>query len=145
METTDRTPENTNDHKPELICENLAARTRGNALTPIGRVPDENLSSIFFLLSNEPNPRTKEGARWDWLELTKVCRQWRDAALNCSILWVNIRKFSCIDRIQAFIERSKNADINVDLALKAVGTSGIGVLQDEDLSIINTHKKRQAY
>lgn len=102
-----------------LKRESSVYKVQRNSLLPVSRIPEEVLIRIFRSISNEEKPFKRTEIWWDWLVLTKVCKRWRDAALRCSVLWAELRNFSKIDKIRAFLERSGQADLLIDLpALK---------------------------
>ncbi|KZV62600.1 hypothetical protein PENSPDRAFT_692374 [Peniophora sp. CONT] len=78
-----------------------AARARLNALQPVSRLPAEVLSLIPLTCALETRPTwfTRRHAQRTvfrkpgsgWLDVTQVCRAWRDAALGYPGLW------SCAD------------------------------------------------
>ncbi|KIJ20956.1 hypothetical protein PAXINDRAFT_165772 [Paxillus involutus ATCC 200175] len=81
-----------------LIDDDIAAlhlsicslRTRRNALSPISRLPPEILSTIFTHYARGYYEDTLSRAGWAvplWVNVSYICRHWRDVALNCPSLW----------------------------------------------------------
>ncbi|KAF8449023.1 hypothetical protein L210DRAFT_3523733 [Boletus edulis BED1] len=67
-----------------LVLCNL--RTQRNTHSPITRLPPEILASIFIHCASHSRQINRLGVP-DWVNVSYVCRQWRDVALNCSALW----------------------------------------------------------
>lgn len=63
-------------------------RTQRNTFSPIARLPPEILASIFIhcAQSYKKNRHTGSGVP-DWVNVSYVCRHWRDVALDCPTLW----------------------------------------------------------
>lgn len=90
---------------------------QGNLTTPIAKLPVEIMARIFYLLARPTakGRRDLEEENWDWLELTRVCRSWRDVALGCSTLWSKIRPSFSKKRVEVFLERSGQAALDIEL------------------------------
>jgi hypothetical protein len=66
---------------------------RTNPLSPVFRLPAEILANIFIHnardsymeIYGDPNSTTPS-----WVNVSYVCRHWRDIALNCHTLWTFI-------------------------------------------------------
>lgn len=69
-----------------LVLSNL--RTQRNTFSLISRLPPEILASIFTHCARIHQQNRYPGYRVpDWVNVSHVCRHWRDVALNCSTLW----------------------------------------------------------
>ncbi|TFY68941.1 hypothetical protein EVG20_g3355 [Dentipellis fragilis] len=106
----------------ELVMSSL--RTRCNALVPVNRLPSEVLVHVFYLLRRIYVPlkkRDPEVAKLSvpsqiigWVQVTHVCRQWRNVALENPTLWSDI-PFILGDRwTTEFFARSQAAPIVID-------------------------------
>ena len=62
-------------------------KSRRNALALISRLPPETLATIFSFLLAEWN---KEVRYLEWIQVTHVCRRWREAALGYPRFWSHI-------------------------------------------------------
>jgi hypothetical protein len=108
------------------------------------RLPPELLAAIFVHLSKQklPLPGCKDSyfVR-DLVSVTHVCRFWRQAAINAPELWTEITIRNA-EAIKAFLERSGELPLNVDLRLG----SGDAVETDHDILdalVPHTHRFRQ--
>ena len=85
----------------EIIARYLpvcALRTKRNALSPISRLPDELLATIFIF--NARQHVISEWAKVDtfrtppqvplWVRVSYVCCRWRMVALGCPTLWTYV-------------------------------------------------------
>ncbi|KAF8437278.1 hypothetical protein L210DRAFT_3547373 [Boletus edulis BED1] len=65
-------------------------QTQRNSFLPISRLPTETLAAIFIISARDyHNTRNGYPTRTvpDWVNVSYVCRHWRDVALNCATLW----------------------------------------------------------
>ncbi|KAF8552418.1 hypothetical protein OG21DRAFT_128585 [Imleria badia] len=109
MTTTD-TQEHLDDEIAALTLMLCNLRTQRNALSPISRLPLEILASIFIHYARSCQ-KTQRGIP-DWVNVARVCRHWRDVALNCSTLWsfLFVSSKHCTDELLA---RSKRVPLKV--------------------------------
>ncbi|KAF8437306.1 hypothetical protein L210DRAFT_2365089 [Boletus edulis BED1] len=68
-----------------LLCD---LQTQRNSFLPISRLPIETLAAIFIYSARDYHhsghpTRTAP----DWVNVSYVCRHWRNVALNCATLW----------------------------------------------------------
>ncbi|GJE96967.1 hypothetical protein PsYK624_131770 [Phanerochaete sordida] len=100
-----------------LSQEIIGLQTRRNALSPlISRLPTEILAKIFFLLmleSSDEQERAGGLSSPGWLVVTRICAHWRTLALGTPHLWSYIRCFPDINLVEAFIERSRSAPLDI--------------------------------
>ena len=69
-----------------MVLSNL--RTQRNTFSSISRLPPEILASIFIQCARSHQHNRCPGYYIpDWVNVSYVCRHWRDVALNCSTLW----------------------------------------------------------
>ncbi|KAH9956811.1 hypothetical protein BC827DRAFT_1270731 [Russula dissimulans] len=66
-------------------------RQRKNERAPISRLPVEILVQIFsYYSASDRHPHVRFRTPPTWLAVTHVCQRWRDAALSCPFLWVDM-------------------------------------------------------
>lgn len=110
----------------------LDLRSRINASSPLDRLPPEILLHIFEHLAccsyyDDVTPldywdRLKTPVRTRQLfVITHVCRRWREVSLNVAGLWKRANDFKP-DRIDTFLERSRDAAISLHLQVERIGT-----------------------
>ena len=88
--------------------------TRRNALMPISRLPPEILARVFHLLVLE-DPHFSGERKLDWIEVTHVCRHWRQVALDNSSLWARIPDiWKHTEWISEMLARAKNAPLDIE-------------------------------
>ncbi|KAJ7224316.1 hypothetical protein GGX14DRAFT_351079 [Mycena pura] len=79
-------------------------RSRRNALSPVGRLPPEILSRVFFFCSDDS---------LSWIkEVSHISRHWRTVALGCPQLW-SFPVFSQPKWADEMLKRSKSASLTV--------------------------------
>lgn len=89
--------------------------TRRNNLSPMSRLPAELLSKIFDFLVLDASVHyfAKNCVKsFDWIQVTHVCRHWRQVALNHTSFWGNII-CTIPSWTPEFIARSKQAPIRI--------------------------------
>ena len=81
-------------------------RSIKNTFTPINRIPPEVLSLI-------PDHCKTDG---DLIELTHVCRSWREIFISCAPLWTRL---DCVDldKTSVYVQRSRDSPLEISLAL----------------------------
>lgn len=76
-----------------------ALRAKRNALSPVSRLPDELLATVFILhaCQNHISEWAKDTAFSiapvrvpPWVRVSYVCRRWRMVALGCPTLWTYV-------------------------------------------------------
>lgn len=89
-----------------------------NDMSPIARLPPELLSAIFLAYATSVREdythSWREVQPYLWVQVTHVCRYWRDVALDCAVLWSWVVPVSeaCT---QAMLSRSRQAPLTVNL------------------------------
>jgi hypothetical protein len=89
----------------------LALKARRNSMVPISRLPPETLSEIFSLAqllcldSAGPNHHSLE-----WINMTYVCRYWRNIALELPRFWVYL-PIGNLQWVQEMLKRSKDSSL----------------------------------
>ncbi|TFK28932.1 hypothetical protein FA15DRAFT_632840 [Coprinopsis marcescibilis] len=92
----------------------LKLQVRRNDLTSFsGRLPPEVLCRIFLECLSFDELSKKPPVRRVWLQLTQVCHQWREVALNYPRLWSDISFVSGF-WARTSLQRSKAAPITVN-------------------------------
>ena len=91
-----------------LVLCNL--RSQKNTFSLIFRLPPEILASIFIQCARS-HQRNQRGIP-DWVNVSYVCRHWRDVALNCSTLW-SFLFASSQSWTDELLARSKTAPLKV--------------------------------
>lgn len=64
---------------------------RLNALTHVERVPPEILQEIFLWVQELCIEEADDYEEWfGWIPVCRVCRRWREVALRCKGLWIDV-------------------------------------------------------
>jgi hypothetical protein len=81
----------------------------------VSRLPVEILIQIFsYCPASDLYPHVRHRPPPPWLAVTQVCRRWRNAALSCPFLWVEIISTN-LNWTVAMLERSKDLPIHVSV------------------------------
>jgi hypothetical protein len=109
------------DEDSTALAESMRVlRSRSNGRTPISRLPDDILFMVFELLveekrleeyTNDDYPRQGSNGLPACLEVTHVCRHWRNVALERPTLWTCISSTS--PWLDVMLERSQKAPLDV--------------------------------
>ncbi|KAI5990257.1 hypothetical protein EDD15DRAFT_2130911, partial [Pisolithus albus] len=75
------------DTQTSLSETRMRATTLQNHLVPVSRLPNEMLLAIFEEAVSSP-PSDKE--MWIPIDISHVCRRWREVAVSSARLWRNI-------------------------------------------------------
>ncbi|KAH9007284.1 hypothetical protein EDB86DRAFT_75656 [Lactarius hatsudake] len=93
----------------------LKLRQRMNERALVSRLPVEILIQIFsYCPASDLYPHVRHRPPPPWLAVTHVCRRWRNAALSCPSLWVEIISTN-FEWTAAMLERSKDLPIHVSV------------------------------
>ncbi|KAF9245224.1 hypothetical protein BU15DRAFT_41300 [Melanogaster broomeanus] len=99
------------------IC---ALRTQRNALSPISRLPPEILATIFVHCARLYFGDFRLPCAWQvppWVNVSYICRHWRDVALNCAPLWTFL--FVSSQRwTEELLSRSKMAPLKIRMDMR---------------------------
>jgi hypothetical protein len=79
-----------------------------NTFAPTNRLPHEVLSIIPDYLPEERLDRTT-------IQLSHVCRRWRDTFISRPSLWTNF-SFKDIDKTRTYIHRSRSSPLNISIS-----------------------------
>ncbi|KAF8437158.1 hypothetical protein L210DRAFT_3356803, partial [Boletus edulis BED1] len=73
-----------------LLCD---LQTQRNSCSLISRLPTETLAAIFVCSARDYHS-THDGSPTEtapsWVNVSYVCRHWRNVALNCATLWSHL-------------------------------------------------------
>ena len=86
-----------------------------NECALVSRLPVEILIHIFsYCPASDLHPHVRHRPPPPWLAVTHVCRRWRNAALSCPFLWVEIISTN-FNWAVAMLERSKDLPVHVSV------------------------------
>jgi F-box-like len=88
-----------------------------NSLAPVSRLPHILLTDIFILIHRSERINESSLRSPPCLHISHVCRAWRDAALQCPLLWTNIL-FCPPQWTAVMLERSRNAPLRVEVPIQ---------------------------
>ncbi|TCD71682.1 hypothetical protein EIP91_005448 [Steccherinum ochraceum] len=102
---------------------------RNACFSRICRVPGEVLEKILWLLVDT----TGDGS-WVMVQLSQVCRRWRNVVLGCGLLWsVIVAGPECpLERVELLLERAKHCALEVTLS-RSYEDDVMKLLMDEQL------------
>ncbi|THV07516.1 hypothetical protein K435DRAFT_788433 [Dendrothele bispora CBS 962.96] len=106
-------PQLRNEFERRFWITELEYNIRYFRLFRVNDLPPEILSNILrYVVWSAPDPPT--GALWR-LEVTWVCRHWRQVAINDTTLWNAIwfRDFPPFERSLTFVQRSRHAPVDI--------------------------------
>ena len=79
-------------------------RAQMKARSPVMRLPPELLLRVFLYVQRGHAP-IYQGYSSDWVVVTRICRYWREVALDSESLWSRIIPFS-VQHMMTFLERA---------------------------------------
>jgi len=90
-----------------------------NSLAPVSRLPHILLTDIFILIDCSVRIYALKFSLRSppCLQISHVCRAWRDAALQCPLLWTNIL-FRPPEWAAVMLERSRTAPLTVEVPIQ---------------------------
>ncbi|KAG6373825.1 hypothetical protein JVT61DRAFT_5972 [Boletus reticuloceps] len=102
----------------QLILPNLY--TQRSSFNPTLKLPNETLQDIFIHYArdyyNEESESWYDLAPPEWINVSYVCRRWRDVALNCPTLWTYLSTMP--QRwTKEFLARSKQAPLKIRITI----------------------------
>jgi hypothetical protein len=113
-----------------------------NSLTPVSRLPHILLTDIFilihqsertdYLFSLHPQP---------CLQISHVCRAWRDSALQCPLLWTDIL-FRPPEWTPIMLERSRTAPLRVRIIVEHQNLADDAFVSSVRLALSHIHHIR---
>ena len=94
-----------------LLC-NL--RARRNTFLPVFRLPPETLAIIFIHSARDYHKKKRPSILRipDWINVSYVCRHWRDVALSCPTLWTYLFTVS-LRWTEELLARSRQALLKI--------------------------------
>ncbi|KAF8138932.1 hypothetical protein EV363DRAFT_1580603 [Boletus edulis] len=96
-----------------LLCD---LQTQRNSFLPISRLPTETLAAIFiYSARNYHSTHSGYPTRTapDWVNVSYVCRHWRNVALNCATLWSYYLFITSPRWTEELLVRSKQASLKL--------------------------------
>lgn len=115
-----------------------------NSLAPVSRLPHDLLTDIFILLhrsdSSQVHPIFSQRSP-PCLHVTHVSRAWRDAALQCPLLWTTIL-FIPPEWTTIMLERSQTAPLTVQVLIDDVNSKDDVFKTSVRLSLSHVHRIR---
>ncbi|KAA1475879.1 hypothetical protein DENSPDRAFT_842755 [Dentipellis sp. KUC8613] len=111
----------------------LALRARRNAISVVSRLPVDVLLYIFTFLVDEDPPivnayHTNLKPLFGWINVTFVCRLWREVALANAHLWRRIEGLPSLEWARAMLSRSKACPLNVDATYFVVDSDVVDLI-----------------
>jgi hypothetical protein len=109
-----------------------------NYLTPVEKLPDEILCTIFESTCDISSNKVR-----DALIISNVCKRWRDTAISLSPIWTDIRIPSTSSAHEMCLECSKNSPLNVALKIPE-GEYGVQMSDNisENIQLLAEHHDR---
>ncbi|KAI0302943.1 hypothetical protein BC826DRAFT_883574, partial [Russula brevipes] len=88
-------------------------RRKKNERAPISQLPVEILIQVFsYYAASDRHPHVRFRTPPQWLAVTHVCQRWRDAALTCPSLWVDMISTN-FRWTEEMLERSRDLPIHI--------------------------------
>ncbi|KAF8437286.1 hypothetical protein L210DRAFT_3547392 [Boletus edulis BED1] len=103
----------------QLILPTLYTQ-RSSFFNPTFKLPNETLQDIFILCARDHY--NEESESWydlvppEWINVSYVCRRWRDVALNCPTLWTYLSTMPPRWTIEC-LARSKQAPLKIQIRI----------------------------
>ena len=86
-----------------------------NTLLPVSLLPPELLARVFHFYA-VADPPWHGVTKLGWIQVTHVCRHWRQVALDHASLWARISGFPmCTKWITEQLSRAKNSPLEIEL------------------------------
>jgi len=113
-----------------------------NSLAPVSRLPHDLLTDIFILIHRSERINVKSSLRSPpCLQVSHVCRAWRDAALQCPLLWTNIL-FSPPEWTAIMLERSRTAPLKIEVPIEHINLADHTFVSSVRLALSHIHHIR---
>ncbi|KAF7790708.1 hypothetical protein EIP86_001664 [Pleurotus ostreatoroseus] len=103
-------------------------KTCWNGTLPIARLPPELLSTIFVAyatsIREDYTLSWRDVQPYLWVQVTHVCRYWRDVAIDCAVLWNWVVPAS-VACTQTILSRSRSAPLIINLNTQLLGRTRV--------------------
>lgn len=120
----------------------LSLRSYRNSLSPVSRLPHILLTDIFILVHQSERIDNLSSLRSPpCLQITHVCRAWRDSALQCPLLWTDIL-FRPPEWTPIMLERSRTAPLRVEILVEHQNLADDGFVSSVRLALSHIHHIR---
>jgi hypothetical protein len=117
-------------------------RSYRNSLTPVSRLPHILLTDIFILIHQSERVNNLFLHRPPpCLQISHVCRAWRDSALQCPLLWTDIL-FRPPEWTPIMLERSRTAPLKVGIRVEDDNLANDDFVSSVRLALSHTHHIR---
>lgn len=111
-----------------------ALKSYRNSLTPVARLPHILLTDIFILVHHSETTDKFARHSLTCIQISHVCRAWRDSALQCPLLWTNIR-FRPPEWTAIMLERSRTAPLTVVIPVEDLDLAEDGFVSSVRLAL----------
>jgi hypothetical protein len=112
-----------------------------NSLTPVSRLPHILLTDIFILIHQSERTDSLFPPGPPCLQISHVCRAWRDSALHCPLLWTDIL-FRPPEWTPIMLERSRTAPLRVRILVEHQNLADDGFVSSVRLALSHIHHIR---
>lgn len=113
-----------------------------NSLAPVSRLPHILLTDIFILVhQSELTENSLRDRLPPCLQVSHVCRSWRDSALHCPLLWTHIL-FRPPEWTPIMLERSRSAPLRVGIMVEHQNLADDGFVSSVRLALSHIHHIR---
>ncbi|KAF8555351.1 hypothetical protein OG21DRAFT_911351 [Imleria badia] len=90
---------------------------RSNTFSFISHLPTEILAGIFILCARDYDGEDEDLSLPTWVNVSYVCHQWREVALNYPALWTYVSAMSP-RWTEEFLDRSKKALLKIRIKVR---------------------------
>ena len=111
-----------------------ALKSYRNSLTPVAHLPHILLTDIFILVHHSETTDKFARHSLTCIQISHVCRAWRDSALQCPLLWTNIR-FRPPEWTAIMLERSRTAPLTVVIPVEDLDLAEDGFVSSVRLAL----------
>ena len=120
----------------------LSLKSYRNSLAPVSCLPHILLTDIFILLhQSERNDKLFVHRPPPCLQISHVCRAWRDSALQCPLLWTDIL-FRPPEWTPIMLERSRTAPLRVRIRVEDHNLTDDAFVSSVRLALSHIHHIR---
>ena len=127
-------------HSP--LDHTLSQKSYRNSLAPVSRLPHILLTDIFILIhQSERTDNIYIHRSPPCLQISHVCKAWRDSALQCPLLWTDIL-FRPPEWTPILLERARTAPLTVGIHLQDYNLADDGFVSSVRLALSHIHHIR---